>query len=191
MKTALIIHGSGDEPEFLSNDYPSASNSHWIPWLQKQLLVAGYLTQTPEMPRVFLPNYADWKQTFELFPIDEDSILVGHSCGGGFLLRWLSENPTKIKRLVLVAPWLDPEHRKDRAFFDFQIRPSLASDTDLHIVASDNDMTSIMTSVATIREKLPDAKYHLFPGYGHFCLSDMKTIKFPELRDIALHGSAK
>ena len=109
MKTALIIHGTCDEEEFYSDIYPSLSNSHWSPWMQKQLLMAGYLTQTPEMPVATYPDYGLWKQTLERHPISEDSILIGHSCGGGFLLRYLSENKIRTKRTILVAPWLDPD----------------------------------------------------------------------------------
>jgi predicted alpha/beta hydrolase family esterase len=190
MKTALIIHGMPGEAEFLDQNTPSPSNSHWLPWLQKQLLMQDYLAQAPEMPKPYQPNYPAWKETFEQFTLSSESILIGHSCGGGFLLRWLSENPVQVKRVVIVAPWLDVEGEDCPEFFDFKIRESLTSETDFHIVASDNDRYYIESSVEKIRTILPDAHFHLFPGYGHFLMREMNTIEFPELRDIALHGSA-
>ena len=107
MKNAIIIHGTCDEDEYFSDKYPSLSNSHWFPWLQKQLLINNIFTQTPEMPEAHKPDYDKWKKEFEKFDVNSETILVGHSCGGGFLIRWLSENKIKIKKLILVAPWLD------------------------------------------------------------------------------------
>lgn len=85
--------------EYLKPTRPAASNNHWLPWIQKQLSINGIVAQTPEMPEPFRPDYDKWKETFEQFTLNDDTILVGHSCGGGFLLRWLSENDVKVGRL--------------------------------------------------------------------------------------------
>ena len=104
MPNAVIVHGASDRNEFFDPDYPSLSNAHWVPWLQKQMLMADYLVDTPEMPRAYAPDYPLWKRIFERYEIDTGSVLVGYSCGGGFLLRWLSENAVAPKRVILVAP---------------------------------------------------------------------------------------
>ena len=103
MKRAIIIHGYNNKSEFEDTTRPSASNDHWIPWLQRQLLLNGIEAQTPEMPGFYKPNYEQWKDTLEMFHPDEETILVGHSCGGGFLVRWLSENSKKVGKVVLVC----------------------------------------------------------------------------------------
>lgn len=92
MKNAILLHGACDKEEYFDDQYPSLSNSHWFPWLQKQLLINGVLAQTPEMPDAYAPNYDKWKSEFERMEINENTVLVGHSCGGGFLVRWLSWN---------------------------------------------------------------------------------------------------
>jgi len=184
MKSALLIHGTCDEEEYFSDKYPSLSNSHWFPWLQKQLLIKGIFTQTPEMPDAYKPDYEKWKNEFERFSIDEEAILVGHSCGGGFLVRWLSENKIKVKKLVLVAPWLDPARKRTTTFFDFTIDPTLSERVDTHILISNDDDEDIQVSVNKITEALPGAKRHDFQGMGHFTYEEMKTAKFPELLDI-------
>ena len=117
MKTAILLHGSCDKEEYYSDEYPSLSNSHWFPWLQKQLLIRDIPTQTPELPGAYEPVYEEWKKEFERHDITENTILVGHSCGGGFLVRWLSENNIKVDTVVLVAPWIDPENKRTSSFF--------------------------------------------------------------------------
>lgn len=190
MPTALIIHGTCSQEEYMDDSYPSGINSHWLPWLLKQLLIAGYAAQTPTMPLAYMPVYADWAREFQRHDLGPESLLVGHSCGGGFLLRWLAENPVPVRRLVLVAPWLDPFGHKCPDFFKFNLDPVLSARTEMHLVYSDNDSEEINESVRRIQAVYPDIKQHFFPGYGHFCYANMNTAEFPELRAIVL-GSVK
>ena len=182
MKTAILIHGTCDEEEYFSDLYPPLSNSHWFPWLQKQLLTKGIFTQTPEMLDAYKPEYEKWKKEFERFGINEESILVGHSCGGGFLLRWLTENKRKIDKLILIAPWLDPEKSKTTDFFEFQIDSELINRVkEIHLFVSEDDDEDIHESVDLILKALPNIEIHKFKDKGHFTFGQMKTDKFPEL----------
>lgn len=185
MKNAIIVHSTCDKEEYYSPEYPSASNFHWLPWLVKQLFIKDIHAVTPEMPHGYMPNYAVWKREFERFDIKPETVLVGHSCGGGFLVRWLSENKDKhVGKVVLVAPWLDPNKTKgeDNDFFDFVMDSELVSRTQgVTIFNSDDDMEAIHTSVKQIMDTIPDIKLVEFEGKGHFCLSDLGTEAFPEL----------
>lgn len=188
MSNAILIHGSCDKEEFFSKQYPSLSNSHWFPWLQKQLLINGIETQTPEMPEPYKPNYEKWKREFERYDINQNTILVGHSCGGGFLVRWLSENEIQVKILVLVAPWIDPSERRSKTFFDFQINPRLQSrvkNIDI-LISEDDDTEGVQKSFSIISKALKSANIHKFKDKGHFCLEEMETEKFPFLSDLIL-----
>ncbi|MFT4311493.1 MAG: alpha/beta hydrolase [Candidatus Woesearchaeota archaeon] len=183
MKNAIIIHGTCDKEEYYSKKYPSASNSHFLPWLQKQLLIKDIHAITPEMYKSYMPNYGVWKSEFEKNKIDENTILVGHSCGAGFIIRWLSENKNvSVDKVVLVAPWLDPFNEKKNNFFDFKIDENLASRINkLVVFNSTNDMQSIQKSLEIIKEKIKNIKIVDFENYGHFTHEDMGTDKFPEL----------
>src|SRR3989344_2482444 len=182
MKTAVIIHGYNDESEFKDVTRPAASNDHWIPWLQRQLLLKGVEAQTPEMPGFYKPNYEKWKEMLQRFDLNKDTILVGHSCGGGFLVRYLSENNVKVGKVVLVAPWLDPEHMIDENFFKFEINENLVSKTSgLTVMYSIDDYSDILKSIDILKSKLKDAEFQEFNGKGHFVLSSLKTEEFPEL----------
>lgn len=187
MSSAIILHGTCEEAEYRSSQYPSLSNSHWIPWLQKQLIIKGIPTVTPEIPNAFMPNYTVWAREFERFDITPETILVGHSCGGGFLVRWLSQHPDVcVGSVVLVAPWLDPEKEKgqDNDFFDFDMDPELVKRTGgVTIFNSDDDDATIQASVKRIMESIPAIKLTEFHAKGHFCFEDLGTDAFPELLD--------
>lgn len=189
MNRAIILHGMPSKGKYYNAAAEdSQSNSHWLPWLQQQLCVRDVLAQTPELPRPFSPDYNAWKNEFERLAPDEQTLLVGHSCGGGFLVRWLSENPhIQVAKVVLVAPWLDIE--KDYTpLFEFPLRRTIArqSRNGIEILYSTNDGQALQSSLQHLRSGLDDVRYHEFIEYGHFCLSDMKTRQFPELLSICL-----
>lgn len=185
MKNAILIHGTCDKEEYFDDSFPSLSNSHWFPWLQKQLLINNIFTQTPEMPEAYMPDYEKWVSEFKKFEINQDSILIGHSCGAGFLLRYLSENNISINKLILVAPWLDPEREKTTDFFNFDINQDLLKRIkEIHLLYSLDDDNDILDSVKIIENNLKNIEIHKFSNHGHFTFGHMKTDKFPELLDI-------
>jgi len=185
MKKAIILHGWSREKEYFDPTRPSDSNNHWLPWIQHELLLKGVLAQTPEMPDAYIPDYEKWKKTFEQFDINEETILIGHSCGGGFLVRWLSENNIKVGKVVLVAPWLDPEKEIDENFFQFKIDSELASKTDgLVVMYSIDDGSSILKTIDTLKSETSNIEFQEFEDKGHFVLSSMKTVEFPELLSV-------
>ena len=188
MKNALLIHGTCDKEEYFDDKYPSLSNSHWFPWLQKQLLIHDIFTQTPEMPEVYKPDYLKWKKEFEQFEVNSETILIGHSGGGGFLLRWLSEIKPVINKLVLVAPWLDPLKQETTDFFDFDIDKNIQDRLkEMHILTSDDEkVDGVIESATSLREIFNKACVHTFHHLGHFTFEEMKTEKFPELLKIIL-----
>lgn len=139
------------------------------------------------MPRPYAPVYEEWKKMFEQFDVNENTILVGHSCGGGFLVRWLSESEVKVGTVVLVAPWLDLEQSLDTGMFDFTIKESLAQQVaNFHLIYSTDDDIPMLETAQLLTKKLPTMQVHEFSDKQHFTLNDMGTVEFPELRDIIL-----
>lgn len=189
MKKAIIIHGWSEKEDFFNMNIPSDSNNHWFPWLQKNLSVKGYNCQTPEMPNGYEPNYGLWKEQLENLKPDENTTLVGHSCGGGFIVRWLSENKIKIDKLILVAPWIDPEKNNiDPEFFNFQIDKNLKEKTNkLVMMFSNNDYEDVMKSVNILKDELKEVKLIELKGKGHFVMSSMDGVEFPELLEEILN----
>lgn len=189
MKNAVILHGLPSEKEYQDLEKPSPSNAHWLPWLQKQLLVHNILAQTPEMPAPYHPEYEKWRKEFEYQPIDESTMLIGHSLGGGFLLRWLSENKTKVGIVALAAPWLDPDGRLDTGFFDFTLDPHLADHCEkVVILYSTNDMERILESVKRCKAELHGIEYKEFQDKGHFLAKHMGGSEFPGLLNVLVNA---
>jgi len=184
MKNAIILHGKPDpgQEEYYNPAFPAASNSHWIPWLQKQLIIHDIATQTPEIPNAWKPEYTIWCKEFERYDVTPETILVGHSCGAGFIVRWLSEHPdVRVTNVILVAPSLGIDWDTN-GFFDFEIDPKLAEHTTkLAIFLSDDDRDAIQQAAKKLKAIIPDIEYRAFHSYGHFTLEDMKTTEFPEL----------
>ncbi len=185
MKNAVIIHGKPSKEIYYSDKYPSSSNFAWIPWLQKQLIIKDIKADTPEMPYAYEPDYDLWRTEFERFNITPETILVGHSAGGGFLVRWLSENKkVSIHKLILVAPSIDPTKKSITGFCDFVIDQQLKNRAnEIIIFVSDNDSEGINKSVEILTSIISGIKVIKLQGYGHFIPDHMGTDKFPELLD--------
>lgn len=189
MKNAIILHGGPSKKEYYDPEAPSMSNSHWIPWLQGQLLKHDIAAQTPEVPKSYDRNWKVWTKEVERFEITPETILVGHSTGGGYFIKYLSIHPKlRVGKVVLVAPWLDPYHDKTKNFFDdFEIDPHFPERTKGVIVfGSDNDQDSVQKTIEIVRSKIKGLNYVEFHNYGHFCYDDLKTDKFPELLQVVL-----
>jgi predicted alpha/beta hydrolase family esterase len=183
LKNAIILHGRPDRAEYYDPAAPSMSNAHWLPWLQGQLLKADIDAATPEVPHSYVLDWERWQVEVERFDIGPQTILVGHSTGAGFLVKYLSvHTEITVGKVVLVAPWIDPFQKHSEGFFNFEIDPGLVKRTaGLTVFDSDNDQEDIRRSVEILRAKLDGLKYREFHDYGHFCLEDMKTVEFPEL----------
>lgn len=159
------------------------SNAHWIPWLQGQLLKKDIAAATPEVPFAFKPEWKKWMNEVERFEIGSETILVGHSTGAGFWVRYLSDNKDlKVGKVVLVAPYLDVDKESIPEFFSFELDNELSDRTKgLTIFHSDNDDVEMQKTVKFLRKNLKDFKYREFHEYGHFTHKNLPDDKFPEL----------
>lgn len=189
MKNAIILHGGPSKEEYYDPQSPSMSNAHWLPWLQGQLLKHEIAAATPEVPHAFDRDWEVWKKEFERYDLGPETILVGHSTGAGFFVKYLSvHKDLRVGKVVLVAPWLDPDHEHTKNFFDdFKIDIDFVERTGGVVVFySDDDQLSVLKTVQILRDTVKNITYTEFHNYGHFCLEDMKTVKFPELLEETL-----
>jgi len=180
MINAILVPGRPDKDQHYNQNVPSNSENYWFSWLKRQLIIHDLKADAIEPPMPFRPSYDVWKKEFERFDITPDTILIGHSCGGGFLIRWLSENNISVGKVLLVAPWINPDNNpeSDTAdFFTFTIDPDFPKRTaGVQIFISEDDGAEVVTTVEILKDSVPDIRIHEFEHRGHFTEKS-----FPEL----------
>ncbi len=139
----------------------------------------------PLMPNKNNANYEEWKIWFEKIYsfLDNNVILLGHSLGGIFLVKYLSENKftVVIKKLLLVALPFDSGPGGSIGNFklgkDFKLLKDQVKDVSIYF--SRDDKVVPFSHAQKYKEILPEAKIVVFEDRGHFS----KTTEFPELVD--------
>lgn len=182
MKNAIILHGQPSKEEYYDPTMPSMSNAHWIPWLQGQLLKKDIMAATPEVPNAFKPEWDLWVEEVERFDISPDTMIVGHSRGGDFWLRYLSEHRDMyVGKVVLVAPSLGYLTKNDNYFGKFALDQNIVERTKgITLFHSDNDGENMLNTAKELQDKIKGLKsieFHL----EHFTVGSMKTTEFSEL----------
>ncbi len=190
----LVIHGGDvwvtyDEYiESLKNakiDLDRLRKDDWKTNLQANL-DSEYDVLTPWMPSSRNAKYLEWEILFSkmLNVIYENTILIGHSLGGLFLAKYLSEEklPKQIKATFLVSAPYDTDG--GRKIVDFVLPASLdllkSQGGKIFLYHSKDDPVVEFSELAKYQKQLPNAKSTILDGRGHFNQSD-----FPEiLKDI-------
>lgn len=192
MMNAIIVHGmpSKQQDKIAHVLGIKASKFHWLGWLGKQLRRNGFEVWAPEMPKAYAPDWESWVREAEKAEIGPDTLLVGHSAGGGFWLRYLSDHPDlRVGKVVLAAPWIDVPQKTAPQFFDFKLDKNMVKRTKgITIFYSDNDMRAIDLSINKIQSEVEGINFKLMKGYGHFTLFQMHSRKFPELLQECLNN---
>lgn len=185
MKKAVIVHGCPSNVEKAMNEKTRTYDKHWIPWLKNKLEDKGIRVTVPLMPTPWEPKYEEWKEVFDKLSINEDSILIGHSCGGAFLVRWLGETKIKIERLILVSPGkAGKESKKSLSnLYGDKIYKNIGDYVKEQIIVftADDDLKYHISNAHEYEKELPSRIVRLGKGYGHFIRGDMGTEEFPEL----------
>lgn len=180
----IVIHGCpSNQEEFININDPGSYPKHWIPYIKKELTTVGIKTITPLMPNPWNPDYDAFKKEFEKYPVSENTILVGHSCGCSFLVRWLGESKQKIKKLILVAPWkITKENNPIREkFYTYPIDEMIKSRVgEIVMFTADNETEGGKKSLEIYHQAL-GGKIIELKGRGHYILKHMGTEEFPEL----------
>lgn len=181
MQNVLLIHGYNGIPKIYE-------------WLKKELDKKGYSVIVPE----FLPQegvkYDIWKTILNDYKnfINEETIIVAHSIGNEFIIKYLTENNLKTDLYIGLAGFADVfEHdgKEDlnRAVKEFLVnRNEIDSFSKLtnkrFAIYSDNDHI-VPFEVLEQYPKIINAKPLLIKGIGHMGKkSGLETI--PEVLEI-------
>ena len=90
---------------FINHGYMGNTEENWFPWLKKEV---------EKNIKCIIPNYPIdrdkhfydyWKKELNRYLdyINEDTILIGHSSGCAFTIKYLIKNNIKINKLILVC----------------------------------------------------------------------------------------
>ncbi len=182
----IIIHGCPSDAEKAMNPATRTYDKHWIPLLRQNLIAVGIKTEMPLMPDPWEPKYQKFKAEFEKYKVGESTILVGHSCGSAFLVRWLGETKRKISKLILVAPWKipDKDDKFREEFYTYQIDESIKSRVnEIVMFTADDEEDEGKESLKIFHQALGGEVIEL-KRHGHYTLGDMRTEEFPELLEV-------
>jgi uncharacterized protein len=136
----------------------------------------------PQMPNKTSARYEEWKIWFErMLPfVGANSVLVGHSLGGIFLVKYLSERKLKkkLRALVLVAAPFDDTEGETLADFrpPRSLRRISAQAKEVYIAHSSDDPVVPYAHARKYLDNIPRAKLLTFHDRGHF-----NQKNFPEL----------
>ncbi|QQR55284.1 alpha/beta fold hydrolase [Candidatus Peregrinibacteria bacterium] len=97
MASIFIFHGIDGSPE-----------ENWFPWMKSELEKRGHSVIVPQFPHGKGHNLATWLEHFSKYEKDltDDSILIGHSMAGAFMLTLLETHP--VRACFLVAGFIGP-----------------------------------------------------------------------------------
>jgi len=180
----IIIHGCPSNKEKAMNPETRTYDKHWIPWIRRELEKVGIKVFTPLMETPWDPKYEEWKEVVDKLDVNENSILIGHSCGGAFLIRWLDETKKKVKRLILVSPGKAGKARSKFTanLYGEKVVKNLKKyvHDEIILFTSNNDIKEHIEGAYAYEKELP-AKIIFLKNKGHFTQGDMGTEEFPEL----------
>ncbi len=178
----ICCHGvMGPDEDYNHRTYNP--NKGWKHWLQFYAdLKHDVIMQMPRFPHahVLLMKYDEWEKIMNTQDINQDTVLIGHSAGGGFVLKYMARHPElKVKQIVLVAPWVDAEDFQPFGFYkDFDLNNSIIDQTDtgIDLMISDDDSSHIKSSFDKIIKNMPEIRVHKFSGRGHFVAPELPEI---------------
>lgn len=190
-KQIVVIHGGetfDSYKEYISFlkkkelNFEKAISKRWKDNLGKDL-GKGFEVVMPLMPSASNAKYLEWKIWFEkLIPfLEKEVVLLGHSLGGIFLAKYLSENkfPKKIRGTFLVAPAYDKEGIGE-SLADFKLKKDLKGLSEqsekLFLFHSDDDEVVPKANFEKYKKVLSGAIFKEFKNKGHFIQKN-----FPEI----------
>lgn len=180
MKTAIILHGT------LGSPY-----GNWFQWLKKELERKGFTVWLPQLPHTEQPSLRKWQQFVKEecpFPINEQTLIVGHSSGAILAIVLAKNNMEKIGAIVGVSAFHDNSLKwqpNDKLFdvqFDWTaIRQGV---NELLFLHSDNDPYVPLNQAQFVATNT-GGEMIVIPGEGHFNLERSEEYRqFPKLLEI-------
>jgi predicted alpha/beta hydrolase family esterase len=151
----------------------------------KNALGDAYEVHYPKMPHESDPDYQNWKTQIgnKLGHLKNGAILVGHSLGGSFLLKYLSDEKVEkaIAGIFLIATpywggdgWRYEGYESIALPKDFPSK--LPGSTPIFFYHSRDDESVPFAHLNLYAKKLPQATIHALDARGHQLKNDLSEV---------------
>lgn len=157
----------------------------WKDGFKEEMSREGYEVYFPSMPNSDNAKYEEWKIWFERYfeYLHDGVILIGHSQGGYFLAKYLSENkiPISVKALYLLSAPFEPADFGEEDGGDFNFDPkelkNLEKQVDsIFLFHSKDDPVVPYEHVLKFKKALPEAELITFEDKGHFLMEEFHEL---------------
>ncbi len=175
----FIFHGTEGSPE-----------GNWFPWMKEKLEAEGCKVTVPQFPSppVVPAKISEWFDVLKNYEKDitEDTILIGHSLGGIFVLRALEKLTHPIKAAVLVGTpiGVNPISNYDRcnsfSGYDFDWENIKGKAKNFIVYQSDTDPYVGLGNGEQLAKNL-GVELTFVPNAGHFSKNTAGYTSFPHL----------
>lgn len=183
MKTAFIIHGFNGDTTYTFG-----------PSLKKFLELKGYSVIMPNFPIRSDASYLKWSIILDNYKdyFNSDTIVIAHSIGNPFFIKYLSQNHLKVDTYISVAGFCDlftvPDREDlNKAFIDFAVnnkqidycKNSISNKFSLY---SDNDHVIPFNILKSFIQKINSTPVFI-KGVGHMGNRD-NISRLPQIEEI-------
>jgi len=151
----------------------------------RNALGAAYEVRYPQMPNESDPDYEPWKGQIknELAALEGEVILVGHSLGSSFMLKYLAEEKIE-KRIagifLMAAPYWGGDGWQYEGYERIVLPEGFASKlppgVPIFLYHSRNDEIVPFAHLALYAGKLPQAAIRALDGGGHQFNNDLSQV---------------
>ena len=174
----FVFHGTEGYPE-----------ENWFPWMKEKLEAKGCKVIVPQFPTppIVPAKILEWFEVLKKYEeyINEDTILIGHSLGGKFLLRILEKLKHSVKAAFFIGTPIGitpiANNERDNAFtdnnFDWKNIKNKAKHFD--VFQSDNDPFVSLGNGEQLAKNL-GVELTFIPNAGHFN-APAGYLSFPDL----------
>lgn len=178
MKKVIILHGTQSSPK-----------GNWFSWLRRRLWLRGMTVWLPQLPHADEPSLQEWLD-FAVkecpFPLDEETIVIGHSSGATLALALAGSAAHKIGAIIAVSPFVPMENpyaatelKANTRLFDVVFDwNAIRTKTGQRIIICSDDDPYIPKEVFEYIAEDAIAEIILLPEQGHFNLE--KSSKYEE-----------
>jgi predicted alpha/beta hydrolase family esterase len=184
MKNVLVLHGIDNKPE-----------DSWYLWIAAQLEKEGYKSWVPQLPDTSRPNTQkniEFIKANKDFPIDRETVIIGHSSGAVLALYLIQSLPADIiiNSVYLIASFREDLHFEGVYHKELFLEPFNFEAMKKHcgkfvFIHADDDPYCPLDQAQYLMEQT-GGELIILPGQKHFSTSTAgpQYKEFPKLLEI-------